>query len=235
MTSHLEGVHSLAAAYALDGLDEAETREFEAHLEGCPSCRDEVDALRDSAASLALAVDGPAPPPALRSRILEQARSERPNVVPLRRRFAAPRVATGVAAVAACAALGLGLWAASLARSLDRERAALRAQASALQILGDPAARRVPVQGANGTLAVASSGNAALALASLDPAPRGKVYEVWVINGKPLRAGLMKGGSAASAVRLERPVPAGSTVAVTVERAGGVDSPTSKPLLTAQA
>lgn len=235
MTSHLDGIHSLAAAYALDGLDEEESREFEAHLEGCASCRAEVDAFRDSATSLAFAVEGPAPPPELRSRILEQARAERPNVIPLRRRFAPSRAAGAVAAVAACAALGLGLWAASLSRSLDRERAASRAQASALQILGDPAARRVPVQGGNGTLAVSSSGNAALALARLDRAPSGKVYEVWVIDGTPVRAGLMKGGSGGSAVRLERPVPAGSIVAVTVERAGGVDAPTSKPVLTAQA
>ena len=235
MTSHLEGLHSLAAAYALDGLDAEQTEEFEAHLEGCADCRAEVDEFRDSAASLAFALEGPAPPPGLRDRILEQARSERPNVIPLRARFAPPRVAAAVAAVAACAALGLGLWAASLARSLDRERAASREQASALQILGDPAARRVPVNGANGTLAVSSSGNAALALARLDRAPSGKVYEVWVIDGTPARAGLLKGGSAGSAVRLERPVPAGSTVAVTVERAGGVDAPTSKPILTAQA
>jgi anti-sigma-K factor RskA len=235
LTSHLEGIHSLAAAYALDALDEDQTAEFEAHLEGCGDCRGEVEEFRESAASLAFAIEGPAPPPGLRNRILEEARSKRPNVIRLRGRFATSQVATAVAAVAACAALGFGLWAASLARSLDRERAAARAQASALQILGDPAARRIPVQGANGTLAVSRSGNAVLALARLDRAPSGKVYEVWVIHGKPARAGLMKGGSVGSAVRLERPVPDGSTVAVTIERAGGVDAPTSKPLLIAQA
>ena len=40
-------IHALSGAYAVDALDETERAEFERHLTGCPSCRDEVDDLRD--------------------------------------------------------------------------------------------------------------------------------------------------------------------------------------------
>jgi hypothetical protein len=46
-------------------------------------------------------------------------------------------------------------------------------------------------------------------------------------NGAAQRAGLFSG---ATVLRIDRPVEPGSVVAVTLERAGGVDAPTSKPL-----
>src|SRR5207244_10497050 len=108
----------------------------------------------------------PAPPAALRQRILEQARSERPNVVPLRRRTM--WVASAAAAVAAGAALGLGLWAASLSRSLDRERAR---QASVAAILADPSARRLELSSGHGSLVVGSSDRAVLGVSGLERSP----------------------------------------------------------------
>src|SRR5436190_16860304 len=106
-------VHGLAAPYALDVLDEGERRTFEAHLAGCAQCREEVDAFRAAAAALAFADPDPAPaPPAeLRERILDAARAERPNVVPLRprRRWALP-AAAAIAVAAYVAAVALAAW-----------------------------------------------------------------------------------------------------------------------------
>ena len=85
---------------------------FEEHLAGCERCREEIAGLSGAAEALAYA-SGPAePPPELRDRILVAARAERPNVVPLRPRWAYAIAA--VAAVAACAAVGLGIWNVSL-------------------------------------------------------------------------------------------------------------------------
>src|SRR5262249_60265960 len=78
--------HSLVAPYALDALDHDEEREFEEHLAGCERCREELAGLREAAASLAYAAPGPSPPPALKERILDQARAERPHGVSLPRR-----------------------------------------------------------------------------------------------------------------------------------------------------
>jgi anti-sigma-K factor RskA len=230
-------VHELTAAYALDALDAQSRETYEAHLGRCAECREELARLGETAAALAWGVVSPAPPPALRARILAAAGAERENVValPVRRPFAF-RALAAAAAVAACAAVGLGVWAGTLSHSLDSERAARAAEARAMEIYADPASTRVSVKGGSGTLAVDAAGNAVLVLRRLPAAPNDKVYEAWVIRpgGKPVRAGLFHGGSAATTVPLMQPVPPGSTVAATVEAAGGVDVPTQTPFMTAQ-
>ncbi len=218
--------HDLTAAYALDALDDAETEAYELHLRTCERCRDEVASLRGAAAALAHTAPQVPAPAELRERILDEARSERPNVVPLRprRRMLAPIAAA--AAVAACAIAGLAVWTASLHNYLGkRDRL--------LAVLANPGAKHVALNGARGTLVVAPDGRAAV-VASLAHAPSGKTYELWVIHGgAPEPAGLYPGGGAS--VLVARRVDPGATVAVTLERAGGVDAPTSKPLLTATA
>ena len=227
-------VHELTAAYALDALDEKDEREYEQHLRTCARCREELASLQGAAESLAFGVAPAAPPPGLRERILREARAERPNVVPLRPRTA-PRLLSAVAAVAACVAIGLGIWAVSLSRSLADERQARDRDSQLVAILADPAARRVPVSGERGTLVVSRGGEAALLLSRLAPAPEDKTYEAWVIaGGQPRPAGLFEGSGARTAVRLTRPVPRGATVAVTVEPEGGVARPTGEPLFTAK-
>jgi anti-sigma-K factor RskA len=223
-------IHELTAAYALDALDEHEEREYEAHLARCPRCREELASLTETATSLAYGIEAPAPPPDLRDRILVRARAERPNVVPLRPAWRSWTAAA--AAVAACAAIGLGIWAATLSRSLDRTRSAKEQQASLLSIVSDPAARRFALSGAHGTLVVSQTGAGVLLVSNLRPAPSGKTYEAWVIQGKtPRRAGTF---GEAKPFKLTRPIPQGAVVAVTLERHGGVNAPTSKPITAAQ-
>jgi anti-sigma-K factor RskA len=205
------GIHELSAAYALDALDADERGEFEEHLTHCPECREAVASFQETASALAHHVEMPPPPPSLRDRILEQARREQPNVVPLRPRWVFPATAT-VAAVAACAAIGFGIWAAALNNRLGERPAA------------------VGLSGANGSLIVSPAGEGTLVVRNLDPAPAGKTYEAWVIKGgTPLPAGTFTGGGRIAFV-LTRPVPDGAIVAVTLERAGGVPKPTTTPL-----
>jgi anti-sigma-K factor RskA len=209
-----EALHDLTAAYALDALDADERQAYEEHLAGCESCREEVAALSGVAAELAFAVEPAEPPPALRGRILDAARAERPNVVPLRPRWAAPVAA--IAAVAACVAVGLGLWNISLHRQLST------AHAQAVQ--------HVPVSGLPGSLVVSPNGSAALVVYSMRAAPAGKTYEAWVLrDGKAIPAGLFRGGPGAGFVPIEGKVPPGSKVAVTVEPATGSAQPTTTP------
>jgi anti-sigma-K factor RskA len=208
--------HELSAAYALDSLDEHEARAFEEHLAGCDECRAIVASFRDVAAALAHAVPEAAPPSGLRERILERVRSDRPpTVVPLRPRWAL-RAAGAVAAVAAAAAIAVGIWAASLSSELESR------------------AETYSLSGARGSLVVTPSGDAALIVIGLAPAPAGRTYEIWVIeNGTPLPAGLFEGGASRTAVALTRRVPEGAAVAVTLERAGGVRAPTGRQVLSA--
>ncbi len=211
-----ERLHELSAAYALDALGPEEREAYQAHLAECERCRDEVAEFSSVAASLAHAVEPAAPSAALRERILDAARAERPNVVPLRPRWAYPVAA--VAAVAACAAIGLGIWDVSLHDRLGSSNAV--------------AIQRVAVSGARNSFVVYSSESAGLVLSGLAAAPSGKTYEAWVIEGKVASpAGLFRGGRATSYIAIGRKVPKGSTVAVTVEPAGGSARPTTKPFV----
>ncbi len=190
-----DGLHELTAAYALDALSEDERSDFEAHLTTCERCRAELASLEDAVGALAFAPDGPEPPADLRDRIVLEARRNPGNVVALRPSRRRLYAATAVAA-AACTGLAIGLWA-GLSGGSSRPRLALTLR---------------------------PSGAAQLSVSGLDPAPAGKVYEVWVIEGaKTLPAGFF---SKSGSVRLTRSVPSGSVVAVTLERPPGRRRPT---------
>jgi anti-sigma factor RsiW len=191
-----DDLHDLTASYALDALDEDERRAYEDHLGDCEQCRAELASMGDTVSVLAYASEGPVPPAELRGRIVEAARAEPPKVVALRPRRT--KLYAGIAiAAAACAALAIGL---------------------SLGLSG----------GGGKTLAltVHPGGTAELAVSGFDRAPSGKVYEAWVIaGGKPVPAAVFEGGEH-TVVVLERPVPKGATVAVTLERAPRAQTPT---------
>jgi anti-sigma-K factor RskA len=229
-----QGIHELSAAYALHALDFDEERSFEDHLAHCDECREHVAVFQEATAAMAYDAGAPAPPAALRERILVRARSERPKVVPLppRRRWAVPATA-GLAAAAACAAIALGIWSLSLSSSLADERAALDESEQAVAALAQADARRIPLSGANGTLVVNRSGEGWLVLSGLEAVPDDKTYEAWVIeDGQAAAAGLFRGGGPLTVVKLTRAVPHGAAVAVTIERAGGVVQPKEDPVFT---
>lgn len=228
------GIHELTAAYALSALDAKDEREYEEHLRHCARCREDLASLQEAAAGLAYAVEGPGPPPRLREQILEQARSERANVVPFRRRrYVVPALAAAAAA-AAGVAIGLGLWGSSLSGSLDDERAARAEERTVLALAAEPDASRYPVSGADGTLVVAPDGQAALLVNNLDEAPEEMLYEIWVIeDDTPKPAGVIQGGGERSVAALTRAVSAGDTVAVTLEESF-VEAPQGEVLFTAQ-
>src|SRR5512134_3139208 len=156
------GIHELTAGYALDALDPEERSAYEAHLAGCEHCREELASFWETTEALAVAASGPAPSPALRDRILADARAEPPqNVVPFepRRRRAAPVLA----------ALALGIWGSRLSRDLDETRSALARARAASAIVADPSARTVDLAEGVGSLVVDQDGRAALVLMNLGP------------------------------------------------------------------
>jgi anti-sigma factor RsiW len=212
-----EDLHTLSAPYALDALDPEDRARFEQHLANCEQCRADLASLADAASSLAFAVEGPPPPEALRGRILEAARAEgAANVRQLRRR---PRKGAdafaAIAAVAAIAIVAFGVW----------DVVHHSSTTSAQRVLQDPKARHYQVPGGHGQLVVAPSGDAALAL-DLPKPPAGKTYEAWVAEPSVRAAGTFDGRVEKLPLRVRH----GAKVMVTLERAGGVDAPTTKPL-----
>ena len=223
--------HEVSAAYALDALDGDDLRAYETHLAGCDRCREDVASFRATAATLAYDVDLPAPPETLEHRILDAARAERRNVVPLPRRWAIPAAALGVASAAA--AIVLAIWAVNLSNSIDHQKQIRKDQKSLIDILSD--CKPTPTQGQSGSVCVAPTRKAVLAVDGLEQAGNGKTYEAWVIAGKRVApAGLFGGGAGRKYLLLTKPVPARATVAVTLEKRGGVSAPTGAILLKAK-
>jgi len=229
------GIHELTAGYALDALDPEERRAYETHLPGCERCLRELASLWETTEALAVAASGPEPSPDLRERLLADVRAEPPQVVvpfESRRRRAVP-VLAAAAAIAAVVALGIGLWASSLSNELGDTRAALERERQAAAVLADQTARSVALQvEGQGRLVVASDGRAVLVLNELDPAPAGKTYEMWIVphGGEARPAGLFLGADGTDVVAVDGIVDTGEIVAVTIEKAGGVDAPTTKPI-----
>jgi len=198
-------LHDLTAAYALDALDSDEAEAYERHLGQCEDCRAQLAELNETAGALAFATVAPAPPPRLRAAILEQAAAERSNVVPFQRRRWVARGLAVAAAAAACIVVGLAV---SLSQS---------SHTHSLSVM------------------VLPDGKATIHVSGLPAAPSGKTYEAWIIprNGAARPAGLFSAGNAT--IRLRGTVPRKAIVAVTRERAGGVNAPTMAPILSAQA
>jgi anti-sigma-K factor RskA len=194
--------HDLTAAYALDALEPEETEAYERHLSRCDECREQLAELTETSAALAYASAAPAPPPRLRSAILDAAAAERSTVVPLvrRNRWVTRGLAVAAAAVA-CVAVGLGV---ALSQSSKPQR--------------------------TWTVSVGPTGQATLSVSGLSAAPHGKTYEAWIIPAgeAPQPAGLFPGSR--GAMRLSATVPKHAVVAVTVEPAGGSTKPTTTPI-----
>jgi anti-sigma factor RsiW len=231
------GIHELTAGYALDVLDADERWAYETHLVSCERCRDELTSFWETAEALAVAASGPAPSQGLRGRILAAAAEERQVVVPLesrRQRRLAP-VLGAAAAVAAVVALAVGLWASQLSGDLDEARLALEQERAAAAVLADPDARTIALEAGDGRLVVGESGRAVLVLDGLDPAPAGKTYEMWILEGEtPVPAGVFTGSDDRDVVPVGGSVEAGNRVAVTVED-GPVDAPTTAPIIASEA
>ena len=99
-------------------------------------------------------------------------------------------------------------------------------------MLADPEARTVALQAGDGRLVVGPEGEAVLVLDGMDPAPAGKTYELWIIEGDtPQRAGLFPGRDGTDVVPVDGTVAEGDIVAVTIEDAAGVDAPTTTPIV----
>jgi anti-sigma-K factor RskA len=207
-----------------------------------------------------------APPPELRARVLEAARAEAARRVAARtvRRWrlvgaVAAAVALGLtgllanvsrlASVRARQVEELEASNAALAARLDIQagelaavRSALESQAGVLQIVASPRtlvaslAAQPGVKGSGRMVVDVTSGEAALLVAGLEPAPAGKTYELWAVRGTrpPEPAGLFAMSSGEwTAVRMPGLAAAGeiTTFAVSLEPAGGSARPTGPIVL----
>lgn len=207
--------------YALGLVDARERETIARHLATCAMCREELRSHQATLATLAEAAE------------FEAGRAMRDRIVERERRgswLGLPRVAL---ALSFAAAVVFGLVAVASVRQLDELRAQRDEYARALAQVAE-GARIV-------TLTTKTTGRAALVvprdsqpvlLLDLPAPPAGKQYEAWVIRGgTPIRAGLAPQREGVVLVTLSASVAAGDVAAVTLEVTGGVDQPTSDPIV----
>jgi anti-sigma-K factor RskA len=227
--------------YALGALEPEERAELDAHLrrDGDP-CVEGVHRARQMMASLALMTPESHPPVRLRKRVIalagEPQRSWNWTLVWI--------LATAALAVVA---VWLGMERRDQARALAelrlearRNNVELARLTEAFALMNDPAAKQVVFgEGApKGRVFVNPNRGVLLLASNLQPAPSGKIYEMWIIPkvGAPLPAGLFQSEADGTAMYVRKgPVDIAATgvIAVTLEPEAGSQAPTTQPLIVA--
>jgi anti-sigma-K factor RskA len=230
--------HTLAGAYVLQSLNDLERRRFERHMARCPDCAEEMRSLQEATARLALASDRPAPA-TLRGKVfaeIEHTRQEAPRTAPSRRRALRP-LGPGLLVAAACLVAALVAGGVAVDAGRDAQRAsALNREITA--IVTAPDARRVAGRSdATGTTAIVTSrtlDKALITTGALRPLPEARTYQFWFMrDGTARSAGtLTPDGDADPRTLIASGVRGAQQIGITVERAGGVDRPTSTPFFT---
>lgn len=246
--------------YALGALDGEEKRALEEHLGACPACRQAAAAARLRTSLLGLSSPPVAPPPTVKSALLERVRAEAPMhqqqpapAPPARKRWGL-RFSLGFAAAAVVLALAT-FWLARDDRQQRLDRQHLEAQLNAAKatvsqdnatlqayagVVAAPDTVSVTLQqqagGPPGQAHVLYNERMGLAVYSgqISPAPAGKSYQLWLVpaSGAPVNAGLVAANqqSGPVVVQLAQGLAA-KAFAVTLEPEGGRPQPTGPKVL----
>ncbi len=216
-----EEVRELLPLLALGALDVDERDVVDDHLAGCTACLDELAGYSETAAALALALPQTDPSPALKGRVLSEARRARMLPSDARRgRVPLPPVShiqrasrwrmslsSLVASVALLLAAGSTIWAMSLRSELDAQNARI---ATLSERANNYARVTAVLQAADTQIRVLASPDGApeafgrvyidpdtsegmLMVRNLPPLPQGRVYQLWVAGADGTResAGLL--------------------------------------------
>lgn len=218
-----EEMHDLAAAYALDALDDVERGRFETHLAGCEACRREVAGFGDALADMSSR--SPAqPPPGMRDRVLarieETPQESSRNGAQRSRNFVMVAAAAVVAVVAVAALLVGGVFDDPVGKVLAADDARIITLES--EVVEEAVLTFSP-----------GLGQAVFAARQLPPVGPDETYELWLIDDDgPTPAGLFTPHEDGSVtVLVEGEVFSGVTLGLTVEPVAGSDAPTGDILI----
>ncbi len=227
--------------YALDALEPVEKAAFEAELAASDVLRARLAEERGLLLAMDRAVEPMAPSAgmtrALMARVDADIAARAPRPVPQPRRLADVLRWLWPAATAALAGLAIvfGVW----AINGQAETARLRDELALLSGPGVRAANIPPAQKdvtASATAFVAKgASNAVLLVANLPALDPQQTYQAWIIrDGKPLPVGVFNTGPDGQArlmLRSSAPFSGAEQIGVTIERAGGADTPDLKRLV----
>jgi len=230
MTAH--EIHALSGAYAVDALDDLERARFEEHLAACADCQAEVTSLQDATLLLSQ-LSETAPPESLRAKVLADITTVRP-LPPVVARLERSRPRRWRNLVAAAAVLGvLGGGAIAVQQVVQDDSSQLPPVSRVLTAADVEHVNLDFRSGASATVyRSASEGKAVLVARKMQPAPSGRVYQLWLqdARGTMISAGLMHGGAENSTVLLQGDANDATGVGITIEPEGGSTEPTTEPI-----
>ncbi len=223
-------LHSLIGPYALGALDEDERNAFEAHLDVCPTCAEELDGFVATTVRLGEAV-AEEPPAALRAQILAaaaQTPQERPTVVAMRPRGLRKRL-PGLIAAAAVVVAAAGVTGYVVEHQQVQDVRAEQSKVEQVMTASDAVTTESQLGAASMRLTHSSAHDALVLAVSGLPALDNKTYQLWMVrDGVTSSAGLVDDSDL---VYVDQ-VDGVEQLALTVEPAGGSERPTSLPLAT---
>lgn len=245
MSVHEQFAEDLAL-YALDALDGEAKASLEKHLEGCASCRRELEQLRGDASLLALSTAGPKPPARSKSRLMDAIAKE-PRAQKSRANLVHWWAGLGWVTAALMIVVAVTFWRqnqqlkSSHVKSvefIEGERLQLEKARVVADILQAPDATRYdvlpvkyPAPPPSGKAIYSRERGLIFIASNLKPVPAQKAYELWLIptQGAPIPAGVFKPDAHGSATVINPPLPVGveaKAFAITVEPEQGSSTPT---------
>ena len=242
--AHVDGpdgsdVTGLAGLYALDALEGEELEQFEAYLASHPEARAEVDEFRQTAARLAVTTAAPAPA-SMRADVLGSLSSVRqePPRLDVERARRRQRTSRRIASIAAAVVLVLAAGTGGYLLGHDAPSTGTETADGLTSILASSDATFVDLAGEPGMTArlvySEQAGGAVVVADSLPEPPGGHTYELWKVrDGEPVSAGLFVPSDGSVRVPVDAELASGDTVAVTIEPAGGSETPTTPIVMSA--
>lgn len=244
--------------YAMQALSPEESAAVRAHVAGCAECREELATLHGDLALVAMSVEEQTLPVGARERLMDRIAASAPEVESRstgrvmafesgrRKPLVRSWLTWGAVAALLIVTIGLGVQVESLRRLLATERADAQAHVAetqrAKEVLDLLTARgaqhvmltasKTPPAPSARAVYLPSRGSLVLQASNLNPLPRGKAYELWVIpaNGSaPVPAGVFQPDAAGSASLVLPKIPQGVTAkafGITIEDEGGSPTPT---------
>ena len=250
------------ALHAMQALTTEESAAVRLHLSECAQCREQLAEISGGLALVAMSVEQHPIPEGARQRFIDRisatpgAQPDARGVIPISSKASAPKrgMWAAVAALLVISAV-LGIKIYFLDQQLDMDAALIKERNAEnlrarelLDVLTAPTAQRVvlttgktpPAPSARATY-LPARGALILQASNMQPLPENKTYELWVIpaNGTaPIPAGLFRPDASGSASVVLPAIPQGvpaKAFGITIENAGGSNTPTAPIILSGAA
>jgi anti-sigma-K factor RskA len=249
-------IEELLPFYALDALTEEEKQLVESYLAEHPEARPEVQNLQSGASALPYAVSPVEPPRHVKDALMARVTADPQARERSSQRVASPPVRRGIRFEDLFRVLSLGaatiaiVWAfvlnAQVAR-LRNEISTLNEQVAAQSQSIDELVRNLPQSEQSDVITVSlqstedqpralgqlianpNDRSAVVVISGLPPLEPGKTYQVWLIGGAPVSAGLLavdENGQSVLIITSEEAIGSFSSVGVSIEPEGGSEQPT---------